>query len=192
MIVRLFAIYLFSVSLTSCHQDKSSNPHSEAEVNAIDVEQVFPDEIVTYAIHIKPIIEKHCISCHDEAAAEANGKPDSDFTNFTGARPYGSLMPTFRLFNELSGGEQQTINSWIDNGLTEADYLAGVKTILDTHCISCHTEEAPKRKGLPKTNLKIESTVKLYGSQIPSFGKLKEVSHDEQLILEEWVRDGLQ
>lgn len=181
----------------ACDESTEDTSHREETGTAISDNDDSSDgntevTLVTYATHIKPIVEEYCVSCHDEEAAENAGLPDSDFTSYAGARPYGSLMPTFELFDDLSTAEQQTINDWIDGGLTEADYLAGVKDVLDTNCISCHPEDAPLRKDMPSSNFYDEEVVKLFGSQFPSFGKLKGVSNDQQLMLERWITDGLQ
>ncbi|SMF28821.1 hypothetical protein [Pseudobacteriovorax antillogorgiicola] len=194
--IRVLALYL---SLSSCNNEQvaesrdpavaeATNQDSSPETPSVEL----PTELVTYASHVKPIIDEYCISCHNAEAAEANGKPDSDFSTFEAARPYGSLMPTFRLFADLSAEDQQTINDWIDNGLTEADYLAGVKEVLDTNCVSCHPAGAEARKDLPHTDFTQEQVVKLWGSQLPPFGRLKKVTSDQQAILEAWIRDGLQ
>ena len=193
VVVLTIAVFLTLLSI-SCNDervDTSTGPQENLEVED-NGESIGSQTLVSYSTHIKPIMEAYCVSCHNEEAVEASALAPSDFTTFEGARPYGSLMPTFRLFAELNATDQQTITDWIDNGLTEADYDNGVKLVLDTNCISCHPPGAEARKELPKTNLYIEATVKLYGSLLPQFGKLKGVSPDEQKILETWVEQGLQ
>lgn len=185
----LLAISLGSLSCDTGESDHRQSQTSEPQPASIDQN---PQGKVLYSSHIKPIMEEFCISCHNETAAASAGLPDTDFTSFEGARPYGSLMPSFRLFVNLSSEEQQVINEWIDGGLTEVFYNESAKQVLDQHCTSCHDAAAPARKDLPVTDLSVEQTVKLYGSQLPSFGRLKKVSKQQQEILEKWILDGMQ
>lgn len=197
-ITKFIAILL--VFAFSCNEEEVSNDQrvvldADADQGSIDGgnEPAEEQTLVTYASHVKTIVEENCVSCHDEEAAANAGKPESDFSSFEKARPYGSLMPSFEDFeNILSVADQDIIKDWIDNGLTEADYIASAKAVIDENCVSCHPEGAEERALKGHTNFYSEEIVKLYGSQLPSFGKLKGVSSDEQLILERWVKDGLQ
>ncbi len=181
------------ISISSCRKDKAQAVESNS-ANARTAElEVCNDSKnqVTYYKDIKPILDEYCVSCHNSEASENRGKPPSSFADYTSARAWGYLMPGFRLFQNLSTEDQQVIQDWIDGGLTEVDYNDNAKQIIDSNCVTCHDAEAPKRKDLPNTNFESPDIVRIMGSQIPMFGPLKNVTAEQQTLLEQWVRDGL-
>ena len=192
-IILIFVIV--SVSSISCRKDENS---SGAEAIASDASNgdteadCTPERtLVTYSTDIKPILDQYCVSCHNEEASLNAGKPPTSFADFTSARAWGYLMPGFRLFENLSDEEKQTIQDWIAGGLTEDDYNNSAKAVIDTHCVTCHDANAPARKDLPNTNLSDPAIARLVGSQIPQFGTLKGVPEEQQKLLEQWITDGL-
>ena len=186
-------ISLGLVALSSCRDDgeqDSTVSQPEAVSTTTDCSDNNAPQL-TYYKDIKPIMEAYCVSCHDAEAGLGAGKGTMAFTTYSGARDWAYIMPGFRLFAELSEADQNTIQTWIDTGLTEDFYDSDVKTVLDNNCISCHEDEAPTRKDKPTTDFTRAAVVRLHGSRMPSFGKLKQLPADEQRILEEWVNQGL-
>lgn len=191
-------IMIGTLMAASCRKedDNSAQDSSKSEATSETTQGEFDscnDEanLVTYYKDIKPILDEFCVSCHNSAAGETRSKPPTSFADYTSARAWGYLMPGFRLFETLSAEDQQAIQNWIDGGLTEPDYNNSAKEILDANCVSCHDADAPSRKGLPSTNFEDPEIVRMMGSQIPMFGPLKNVSEEQQRLLDQWVKDGL-
>ena len=73
----------------------------------------------TYTASVKPILDAKCISCHSAEAPTADPMPKTSFADYGNARKYGSQMPTFEAFENLSADEQDLFNQWIADGLLE-------------------------------------------------------------------------
>tara|TARA_B100001094_G_C18160523_1_gene789026 strand:+ start:290 stop:868 length:579 start_codon:yes stop_codon:yes gene_type:complete len=175
---------IFVISL-SCNNESSTR----------NSERSWPDKVsqnpspISYADDIKPIMDQYCISCHNPNNIAAAPLPQTDYTSYNGVMPYGQLIEENQEFKSLSEENQAVIKIWIDGGLKDDNTFALAYEVIEEHCISCHSSEAPLRVPLPTTDLTQESVVRAVAAELPPFGRLKKLPQEQQDTLEKWVRE---
>lgn len=140
---------------------------------------------------IKSTLTTKCGSCHNVLEIKKKN-PNTNYTTFATLRVYGSLLPTSEPFKKLTPGDQMIINSWINGGLTEQLYLASVKNVIDTNCISCHSATAPSNKKPPKSDFSLDQDIVKYASQMPTVDAFDQLlSPDEKTMFKQWITQGM-
>ena len=182
---RIFGL-LCILGCTACNQPTEETPSSKTQRN-----NESSAALVSFRTDILPILRENCISCHNREAATAEPMPKSDFSTFDGARPYGSLMPSFPPFDDLEISDQDAIEDWIDNGLTEAEFDNGINSILEENCTSCHNQENANQEATPTTDFNVYQTARKYGALMPFFPPFDQLKKNEQQLIESWVENGL-
>ena len=186
-IVLTIGIFALNLSCQDSEEDRRSDFSSRSKRSSNGTNL----GLTSFEEDILPILKGNCVSCHNSATANAKPLPSSNFATFEAARPYGSLMPLFPPFADLATADQNIIEDWVDNGLTEADYGVAVADVLEENCVSCHNQEAAEREPMPKTDYNKYETARKYGALMPSFPPFEKLSNDEQQLIEQWVLDGV-
>lgn len=112
-------------------------------------------DTITYDVHIKPIMDKYCISCHGDPLSGGAPVFLNTYSSVKASGENGSLKKT--VIDEatmplgsapLPQAEQNLIECWISNGMIEnISYTSSIKSIIDKNCVTCH--DSPPKNGAP-------------------------------------------
>ena len=118
-------LLLLVMSLTSaCTKDEGKLPVVEVKTDTTKtVNQTDPCDTITYAKHIKPIVDKICLSCHGDNKPSAGFSLNSyDFLKAKGqngrlaARVVNGLPSFMPQGRAMSNDTTALFNCWIKNG----------------------------------------------------------------------------
>ena len=96
---------------------------------------------VTYAVHIKPILDSNCTSCHASSltGGDRNGAPaDFNFDNYSVSKAGAveaneQIQPGFMPPGGLPKEEKGLFQQWLNDGLLESDCQCEATGLLGQH-----------------------------------------------------------
>lgn len=107
---KYFLIFLIPVFSVACLTNVEE-PFVEEDPTAAD-----PCETITYALHVKPIIEANCVQCH------GSGGNFPNLTTYNGTSANASLVKAETVSRRMPQGgsltteEIKAISCWVDAG----------------------------------------------------------------------------